>query len=151
MPDEFEIVEPTLRDLGELRKFERECFGVDAWPLVDLVAMLSFPGIMRLKAVSRGRMAGLIASDLRRNQDLAWIITLGVLPEFRRQGIARALLKACEKRITVGRVRLSVRRSNLAAISLYEKEGYRQVGVWNKYYVDGEDALVLEKIKVSSE
>lgn len=151
MPDEYKIVEPTLRDLGELRKFERVCFGVDAWPLVDLVAMLSFPGIIRFKAVSGERIAGVIASDLRRSQNLAWIITLGVLPEFRRQGIARALLQACENRIQVSRIRLSVRRSNWPAISLYAEEGYRQVDVWNKYYVDGEDALILEKIKVSSE
>jgi len=151
LPDDYEIIEPTLRDLGELRKFEKEVFGVDAWPLVDLVAMLTFPSITRLKAVSHGRMAGVIASDLRRQQDLAWIITLGVLPEFRRQGIARALLLACEARISVTRIRLSVRRSNWPAIVLYEAEGYRQVSVWDKYYVDGEDALVLEKIKVSSE
>lgn len=151
MPDDFAILEPTLRDLGELRKFEKEVFGVDAWPLVDLVAMLTFPSITRLKAVINGRMAGLIASDMRRQQDLAWIITLGVLPEFRRQGIARALLLACEARITAKRIRLSVRRSNLSAIALYEAEGYRQVNVWEKYYVDREDALVLEKIKATSE
>lgn len=151
MPDDFAILEPTLRDLGELRKFEKEVFGVDAWPLVDLVAMLTFPSITRLKAVINGRMAGLIASDMRRQQDLAWIITLGVLPEFRRQGIARVLLLACEARITARRIRLSVRRSNLSAIALYEAEGYRQVNVWEKYYVDREDALVLEKIKATSE
>lgn len=151
MPDEFEIVTPTLRDLGELRRFENACFGVDAWPLVDLIAMLTFPGIIRLKAVAGSKMAGVIASDLRRGQNLAWIITLGVLPEFRRQGLARMLLRACENRVSVQRIRLSVRRSNWPALSLYQEEGYRQVDTWEKYYVDGEDALVLEKIRISSE
>jgi len=139
----------SLRDLGDLRRFEKECFGVDAWPLVDLLAMLLFPGIIRLKAVSNDCLAGVIAGDLRREQNLAWIVTLGVRPEFRRQGIARALLHACENGLPVKNIRLSVRRSNWPAIQLYENEGYRQVDVWKKYYVDGEDALVLEKINIS--
>ncbi|MHB8192297.1 MAG: GNAT family N-acetyltransferase [Bellilinea sp.] len=149
MSAEFEIVDAHLRDLGDLRRLENECFEVDAWPLVDLLAMLMFPGIVRLKAVVDGRLAGIIAGDLRRGQNLAWIVTLGVRPEYRRRGIARALLHACENRLPIKTIKLSVRRSNWPAIQLYENEGYRQVDVWKKYYVDGEDALVLAKINVS--
>lgn len=149
MSGEFEIVEAQLRDLGELRKFEKVCFGVDAWPLIDLVTMLVFPGIVRLKAESNGQMTGVIAGDSRRGHNIAWIVTLGVHPEFRRQGVARALLHACEERLPAKNIRLSVRRSNWPAIALYESEGYRQVDVWRKYYIDGEDALILEKLNVS--
>ncbi|MHB0987161.1 MAG: GNAT family N-acetyltransferase [Bellilinea sp.] len=145
MTNEFDIVEATLRDLGELRKLERECFELDAWPLIDLVAMLIFPGIIRLKAVVDGKMAGFVASDLRRGEDLAWIVTIGVLPVFRRRGIARELMYACEARLTAKRIRLSVRRNNLPAIELYQTEGYTQVDIWGNYYADGEDALILEK------
>jgi ribosomal protein S18 acetylase RimI-like enzyme len=42
-------------------------------------------------------------------------------------------------------MRLTVRLSNEGAISLYEKEGYRSVDIWKKYYNDGEDGLVMEK------
>jgi ribosomal protein S18 acetylase RimI-like enzyme len=45
----------------------------------------------------------------------------------------------------VGTVRLSVRASNEAAIQLYKRLSYRQVGSWQAYYADGEDALVFEK------
>ena len=149
MTGNIEIFEANLKDLGEIRRFEKECFGVDAWPLVDLIAMLVFPGIVRLKAVADGLLVGVVAGDVRRSQNRAWIVTLGVRPEYRRKGIARMLLRECEKRLAASTIRLSVRRSNLAAISLYEKEGYRQVDVWEKYYVDREDALVLEKINDS--
>ena len=36
--------------------------------------------------------------------------------------------------------------SNDAAIALYKKAGYRTVDLWKKYYSDGEDGLVMEKI-----
>jgi len=145
LTSEFEIVEANLRDLGDLRRLERACFELDAWPLFDLIAVLSFPGIVRLKAVAEGKMAGFVASDLRRGPDLAWIVTIGILPEFRRLGLARALLHACEARLQAKAIRLSVRRSNHPAIELYLTEGYTQVDVWGNYYIGGEDALILEK------
>ena len=41
-------------------------------------------------------------------------------------------------------VTLEVRRSNLAAIHLYETSGFKRVGVRRRYYAsDGEDAIVM--------
>jgi len=145
-PGSAAIVAPaTWRDLSSLRTLERVCFPQDVWPLLDLVGVLTFPGVVRLKATKKGEMIGFIAADIRRIQNVAWISTLGVLPAFRRQGIGAALLAACEERLHVPRIRLSVRASNQAAIGLYTHFGYQQHGVWQRYYTDGEDALVLEK------
>ena len=143
----MEILPANLRDLGPLRHVEQACFPKDAWPLLDLMAVLSFPEVVRLKAVVDGHMVGFIAGDPRRSEGMAWIATLGVLPEFRRQGIARSLLLECEKRLHSARLRLCVRQDNSAAIRLYEQEGYVHVGTWTKYYNDGGDALVMEKIR----
>lgn len=142
----FAIEPASLRDLGELRRLEKECFDQDSWPLIDLMGVLSLPGIVRFKAVVEDRMVGFIAGEPHPAEGIGWITTLGVLPPYRRRGIARALLAACEARIGMPRVRLSVRRSNLPAILLYEGNGYRQVEVWERYYSGGEDALVLEKL-----
>ncbi|MGD0876754.1 MAG: GNAT family N-acetyltransferase [Anaerolineales bacterium] len=147
----MKILPANLRDLGQLRHVEQTCFPKDAWPLLDLVAVLTFPEVVRLKAVVDGRMAGFIAGDPRRSEGMAWIATLGVLPEYRRQGIARLLLLECEKRLNSARLRLCVRMENTPAIQLYEKEGYQRVGTWTKYYNDGGDALVMEKIQVIKE
>jgi len=141
----MEILPATLRDLGQLRRIERACFPKDAWPLLDLMAVLTWPEVVRLKAVVDGRMVGFIAGDPRREQGMAWIATLGVLPEYRRRGIARQLLLECEKRLQAARLRLCVRLDNTAAIRLYEQEGYARVGIWTKYYNDGGEALVMEK------
>lgn len=141
-------IEPaSLRDLGALRHVEQICFPKDAWPLMDLIGVLTFPGVVRLKAVNGKQMVGFIAGDIRRLEGVAWIATVAVLPEFRSRGIGAALLQACEAQISVNRIRLCVRPSNDVAIRLYERFGYTKVGEWTRYYQDGESALVMEKRK----
>jgi ribosomal protein S18 acetylase RimI-like enzyme len=75
-----------------------------------------------------------------------WIATIGVDPRHQRRGIGRALLRACEGRTDLPRMKLTVRMSNHGAITLYEQEGYRSINIWKKYYSDGEDGLVMEKV-----
>jgi ribosomal protein S18 acetylase RimI-like enzyme len=146
IPGSPAIIEPaTWRDLNGLRQLEQICFPRDAWPLWDLIGVLTFPNVGRLKAVSDGQLVGFIAADIRRSEGQAWIATIGVLPEYRRQGIGTALLIACETSLVVPRIRLSVRLSNEPAIHLYSRLGYQRAGTWPRYYADGEDALVLEK------
>jgi ribosomal protein S18 acetylase RimI-like enzyme len=143
----MEIIPATLRDLSALRTLERVCFEKDAWPLLDLMAVLTFPDVIRLKAVEDGRMIGFIAGDPRRSEGFAWIATVAVDPGYRRRGIGRALLLVCENQLHEPRVKLTVRMSNSGAITLYEREGYRTVDVWKGYYNDGEDGVVMEKVK----
>ena len=85
-----------LSDLNALRKLEQDCFGGDAWPLWDLIGVLMLPGLVRLKAVVGGQMAGFVGGDPHPSEGIGWIATLGVLPQYRRQGIASAMLAACE-------------------------------------------------------
>lgn len=128
-----------------MRHLEQVCFPKDNWPLLDIIAILTLPNIIRLKAVIDSEMVGFIAGDRRPPKGVAWIATLGVLPAHRHQGIGSALLSACEERIPDPRVRLTVRRNNETAQSLYKRCGYDMVGTWQRYYQDGSDALVFEK------
>lgn len=141
----MDIQPAGLRDLNALRKLENACFEKDAWSLLDLMAVLTWPDVIRLKAVQDGEMVGFVAGDPRPSQDLSWIATIGVDPRYQHRGIGRALLRACENQMKFSRARLTVRMSNEIAISLYEKEGYESVDVWRQYYNDGEDGLVMEK------
>lgn len=145
MAADFHIDVASWRDLNSLRQLERACFDRDAWPLLDLIAVLTLPGTVRLKATSGDQVVGFIAGDTRGRDGIGWITTLGVLPEYRRKGIARAMLASCEEQMAMPRLRLSVRRSNVAAQELYRQAGYTQVDVWRRYYSGGEDGLVLEK------
>ncbi len=144
----MEIQIASLRDLGALRRLESACFEKDAWSIFDLVAVLSWSDVIRLKAVQDNEMVGFIASDPRPAEGVAWIATLGVDPLYQGRGIGRALLRACEQQMQFPRSKLTVRISNDRAILLYQKEGYRTVELWKKYYNDGEDGLVMEKILI---
>ena len=142
---DYPIQPATWRDLQELYRLERLCFGQDAWSLIDLLGALTFPGLVRLKATHQEKMIGFVGGETRDHQQTGWIITLGVLPEFRHQGVAGLLLDACEQQLGTRIMRLCVRVTNKAAIDLYRKRGYLQVEIWHHYYRGGEDALVLEK------
>jgi len=136
------------RDYTQLQHLERACFNDDdSWPFWDLIGVLTLPGTVRLKAVVDGVMVGFIGGEREAGKHLGWVTTLGVMPDYRRFGIARALLRQCEKDLAMPAIRLSVRASNDPAIQLYENAGYEVVDRWKKYYTGGEDALVLEKLR----
>ena len=141
----MEIISASIRDLNALRKLEKACFEKDSWPFFDLIAVLSFPDVIRLKAVEDSQMVGFVAGDPRPSQGFSWIATIGVLPAYQRKGIGRSLLRACEAQLKTPRLRLSVRASNQAAITMYEQEDYRTMDIWKAYYNDGENAIVMEK------
>ncbi|MEG3868696.1 ribosomal protein S18-alanine N-acetyltransferase [Microcoleus sp. MON2_D6] len=77
----------------------------------------------------------------------AHIIMLAIHPQFQGQGLGQALLlallkSACERQLE--RATLEVRESNLAAVYLYKKFGFKEAGRRKRYYEDtGEDALVM--------
>jgi ribosomal-protein-alanine N-acetyltransferase len=82
-------------------------------------------------------------------EDELHVNNVAVDPEFRRQGLARALLahvfSEAARRGAV-RATLEVRRSNAAALRLYEEMGFVVAGVRRDYYVEPvEDALILWK------
>lgn len=141
----MEIVTASILDLNPLRKLEKESFGKDAWPFLDLVAVLTFADVIRLKAVEDGQMVGFVAGDPHPRDGWGWIATIAVDPRYRRRGIGLALLHACESRLGVPQSRLTVRISNHNAITMYEKDGYRTTDIWKAYYNDGEDGMVMEK------
>ena len=85
-------------------------------------------------------IAWLVADELH-------ILSVAVLPEARRRGIARALMKAAldfGRASAVRLVLLEVRRSNRPAIKLYRSFSFSAMGVRPNYYADsGEDAVEM--------
>jgi N-alpha-acetyltransferase 10/11 len=141
----MEIIKASILDLNPLRKLEQESFAKDAWPFLDLIAVLTLPHVVRFKAMEGDQMVGFVAGDPHPNEGWGWIATIAVDQRYRRLGIGRALLHACENSLGVAHSRLTVRISNQIAVSMYEKEGYATTDIWKAYYNDGEDGILMEK------
>ena len=131
-------------DLDAIAEMEKACFS-EPWSRQDLENVLKFPFYRSVLAEEEGQVCGYACLIV-----LFETVELGniaVDPRRRKQGIGSALLEAVhgEAKGLGGReVLLEVRRSNLSAISLYEKFGYKKYGIREHYYGD-EDAILMRK------
>ncbi len=118
---------------------------------MDILEVLTRPGVIRWKAIQGGELVGFVAGELAEGGRVGWIITLGVMPHCRRQGIGRVLLDTAEHELGTERIQLVLRKSNHGASALYAGRGYRLLEIWSAYYSDGEDGLVMEKKVTASQ
>jgi ribosomal-protein-alanine N-acetyltransferase len=132
-------------DLSPLAALHAGCFPEAPWTSKALALLLAQPGTAAFLAEQSGRLLGFVL--LRRAAGEAEILSLGVDPSARRQGLARRLLAAGEAWLGAGGARLflEVASGNAPALALYRRLGFRQVGRREKYYADGGDALVLRR------
>jgi ribosomal-protein-alanine N-acetyltransferase len=76
------------------------------------------------------------------------VVSIAVLPQGRRKGVAQALMTAAMEGMSYYKAKLcylEVRVTNDAGVSLYKKLGFEVNRTINGYYSDGEDAYVMTK------
>ena len=145
----FSFRQAWPEDLDELVGLEERCFPEEPWSRQMFAEELR--NDMALFAVAEDREAGQIAGYI-----IAWIVpplecqvgSIAVLPEYRRQGLARQLMEilfATCRELNVPDTYLEVRVSNAAAIGLYESLGFNTDGLRKQYYQDGEDAYTMAR------
>lgn len=132
----------TYNDLPQVIAIERRAFS-SPWSLSMFVLELSRPSGLHLAAVREGAIVGYLICA--RYDEAYHVMTIAVDPEHRRAGIASTLLDALIERAGEdANYTLEVRVSNVGAIALYERYGFRSVGTRPRYYADnGEDALIM--------
>jgi len=85
--------------------------------------------------------------DIFKIRRVGHIVSIAVLPEHRRKGIATSLIKlslnALAYEYGCDEAYLEVRVSNVPAIQLYRKIGFVVRELQRRYYADGEDAYVM--------
>ncbi len=80
--------------------------------------------------------------------DYADILNICVHPDYRKIGIGSALLSYQIEKLKgcgVDSVMLEVRSSNKVAFSYYEKNGFKSIEIRNRYYRNGEDAIIMRQ------
>lgn len=144
--DELNIVPMEERHLDALAELERVCFSAP-WTRAGLAAELQNPGAVFAVAELSGNVAGYAGMNCV--LDECYVDNVAVFPQYRRRGIARALMgsliDAAQKRGGAF-VTLEARVSNVGAVALYESLGFREAGRRPGFYSNPkEDALILTK------
>jgi len=134
----------TAAELPQVVRIEQTCFD-DPWPAADFQLLLEDPCCSLLVAVTEAEeYVGFSASRLQ--TPVMALLNLAVLPAWRRSGYGSRLLEAVCSEASRSHCRwltLEVRRSNHAAVNLYQQAGFAQVNVIRNYYPDGEAALQM--------
>ena len=147
MADRVLKVIPMQKDyLDEVIKVEEQAYGEHHWSKESFFNELNNQLAKYYCAFNeQGELVGYCGCW--QIMEEAHITNVAVSPNFRRQNVGEALLvaiiKSCYKEM-VKYLTLEVRVSNEPAIKLYEKYGFKSLGVRKGYYQDNnEDALIM--------
>ena len=132
--------------VSQIAQLEKICFS-DPWSENSIASELGNKLAFWLVATEGEKVAGYIGSQtVMAETDM---MNVAVHPDFRRQGIAEALVNGLVEHLKgMGShcLTLEVRASNAPAIALYEKLGFSEFGRRRNYYRNPrEDALILRK------
>ena len=132
--------------VAQVAELEKICFS-DPWSEKSIASELDNKLAFWLVAAEGDTVAGYIGSQTV--IDETDMMNVAVHPDFRRKGIAEALVNTLVENLQKMGSRcltLEVRASNAPAIALYEKLGFAEIGRRKNYYRNPrEDALILRK------
>lgn len=132
--------------VAQIAQLEKICFS-DPWSEKSIASELNNELAFWLTAMEGEQVAGYIGSQTV--MDESDMMNVAVHPDFRRKGIAEALVNALVEALKSKGSRcltLEVRASNVPAITLYGKLGFSEIGRRKNYYRNPrEDALILRK------
>ena len=140
------IIRMNESHVSQVAQLEKLCFR-DPWSENSVASELNNKLALWLVALEGEQVAGYIGSQTV--LDETDMMNVAVHPDYRRKGIAEALVLELVQQLKVLQSRcltLEVRASNAPAIALYEKLGFSQIGRRKNYYRNPrEDALILRK------
>ena len=135
--------ENHVRQIAEL---ERLCFH-DPWSENSIASELGNRLSVWLVALDEDKVVGYVGSQTV--IDETDMMNIAVHPDYRNRGVATALIVELTQQLRMRGSKglmLEVRESNSAAISLYDKHGFLQVGCRRNYYRNPrENAMILRK------
>ena len=140
----MELVKLTEAHIPQMVELEKICFSLP-WTADMIRSELNNPSCLYLAAVDGDTLVGYIG--VQTVLDEGYINNVAVRPEYRRRGLAAALISLLineARTIGLAFMTLEVRESNAPAIALYEKLGFTTVGRRKKYYEKPrEDAILM--------
>lgn len=146
-PTGLRIRPARRKDLLEIYRLETRCFP-SPWPFQAFDRHLDAPAF--LVGIVDGDLAGFLVADVSPGfpGPQAHLKDLAVAPPYRRQGVAKALLRQALARLSAAgavQITLEVRLNNEPAQALYREAGFSVRHTREDYYEDGTDALVMSR------
>ena len=86
-------------------------------------------------------------------EEIGYIVTMDILPDYRRRGMASEILRDIEQKLLTKGVQaiwLETATDNEPAIAFWQKHGFRKVRVRKRYYPGGLDAYSMTKLLTES-
>ncbi|UCC12727.1 MAG: ribosomal protein S18-alanine N-acetyltransferase [candidate division WOR-3 bacterium] len=145
MQRETTIRKMLVKDLKEVYELEVRLFP-NPWPLSFFEADLRVPGTVAFVVENQGELIGYSMSTV--GKEGFHVTNIAIAQEHQRMGIGSRLMHMLEniaRERGCSRAYLEVRITNKSAIKMYEKLGYKIAHVQKLYYMDGDDAYVMEK------
>ncbi len=134
-------------DLHEVMDIERVC-SANPWSRSSFAYEVGSKDSVFKVSLCGEQVIGFVC--LRTMLDITHVLNIAVLPAFRRRGIGSVLLREAVRELRLLKpdmvsCTLEVRESNSAAISLYERSGFKRTGKRVHYYTNPvEDAVIME-------
>ena len=132
--------------LPAIVELEAACFSTP-WTYQNLEDSLNNDTAYFFVALEEEKLIGYIGVSVI--SDSCFVNNIAVLPEYRRQGVGKALMKIAiltADAMGTGFISLEVRESNYAAISLYRSLGFEDIGLRRDFYrKPRENALIMTK------
>lgn len=125
----------SMQTIFQLANLEKECFGKDAWSIAALRGEFENDYSHLFAKSIDGKIVGYVC--VRIMYEEAQICNICVIPQFRRQGFASALLDVVKEFSALqgcNRCELEVNVSNEPAVELYKKCGYVVEGMRKNFY-----------------
>lgn len=141
----MEIIVATKNHLQELLFLDNLIFKETAYGQSGLLSELIENNRLYLIAYKNNKPVGFVGASVV--LDTADIMKIGVIPEFRNQGVACTLLSnilELLKKQGVLNVMLEVRESNFQAKQLYNKLHFQKISTRSMYYSNGENAEIYQ-------
>lgn len=141
----MEIIVATKNHLQELLFLDNLIFKETAYGQSGLLSELIENNRLYLIAYKNNKPVGFVGASVV--LDTADIMKIGVIPEFRNQGVARTLLSnilELLKKQGVLNIMLEVRESNFQAKQLYKKLHFQKISTRSLYYSNGENAEIYQ-------
>lgn len=133
----------TQDDIAEVCTLERRCFP-NPWVAEGFEAEMEGPASFAEVVMEGEALAGY--ATYRVIVDEAHLLNIAISPELRGRGLGKRLLRHI-LRVCVNEgaewMFLEVRPSNVEALGLYRAHGFHQLGVRERYYANGEDAILM--------